>query len=162
MGCCIIEIAMTVVGIVILVVGKIPLTATRECHGIPARISGAIFTATLPLVLILAFGYGAVRGASDPNIMQNPAKVDELKTTGTMIEAGVTVVCLVAGLAVAFATSKPKRKPRRDVDDTYDEPFRRRPDDRDDYRDPYDDRGRERRRQRPEDEGSQQDDRIQS
>jgi hypothetical protein len=130
--CCIIEIVVTVYGVVALVTGKITVIGSRVCYGVPARIAGAILAATFPLVMVLAFGYGAVKGASDPNIMQNPAKVDELKTTGTVIEVAVTVICLVAGLGIALAKSEPKRRPKVDLDEEYDERFvrRRRRDDR--------------------------------
>jgi hypothetical protein len=148
--CFILEIILTVYGIVVLVTGKIALGGGRHCYGTPARLAGAIFAATLPLALVggLLFGFAMGANAAAKN---QQLDMNQIIMFGAVIDIGVVLLCLLGGLGVAYANGEPTRKPKLGLEEGYDEKYIRprrgrvEPDEprRDDYTAPPDDRVQE-------------------
>ncbi len=105
--CCVLELVMTVFGIVILVKGTVQFTRNRQVRGAPAYIIGAILVAVLPTAFLVGIVYGIVLAIKTGA----PPKVEQLQPTATIIEAAIVLVAIIAAAAIASATAKePKRK----------------------------------------------------
>ena len=59
---CIVEIAMSVWGIVTLVKGRISLSKGKEITGTGAYLIGGLLAATLPVIFAIGIVYGIIRG----------------------------------------------------------------------------------------------------
>ncbi|HJT77548.1 MAG TPA: hypothetical protein VJ739_10145 [Gemmataceae bacterium] len=166
---CILELGMFAAGIVLLVAGKLPVTANREVRGASARVVGAIFLLPLLIGGVGGFAYGFVvgaqkgfeRAAQHQNRPMTPQEYQQMQQEirqkvmmpALVLEIGSTVVSLLLGVGIALATMQPiKKKKRRRV--RWEEE-----DDEDDEDEGYEDSEpapRARRRRRPpedEDEG---------
>jgi uncharacterized membrane protein len=126
------EIIMLVMGIVVLVRGRLSLSKKKEVRGPIARLVGLIMIAPVPIVL----GYAAVtgKGAGD-------GPFGEL----FVIELGAVLACFILALILAYANAELKEDQHRVdrrrgpvYDDDYDDRRERHPED-----DDYDDRQRE-------------------
>jgi hypothetical protein len=153
---CILEIACVVFGIIVLVKGRVSLSAKKEVRGGPAYLVGIILISVLPL----AIGFGIVMGIRQAQQGAQPG----IDWTGVAIEMGLIIGCAVTAFVVALATAKPKKKkkrrrriPEKEDYDYYDRerdddgPRRRRYED-DELDDEEDDRPRRRRRDEYDDE----------
>ncbi len=140
------EIAMLVMGIVVLVRGRMSLSKTKEVRGSIARVVGLIMIAPVPIVVVYALATG--KGAEDGPFGQL-----------FVIELGAVLACFVLALIVAYSNAELKEdrsrgSRRRDpiCDDDYDDRRRERGSRDDDYDDRRrDDDYHERPRRRDED-----------
>jgi hypothetical protein len=156
LGCCFTEIALLVVGIVVLVLGNFRLSGSRVVPKVPGRIIGVILM--LPLILAQAGGFaigfvkGAQAGAQGKQF--GPEDVVALEKPILVLHFGVTGLAFVAAIGIAVATAQPTNPKRRrireedyDNDEYDDRPRRRRRDDDND-----DDRPRRRARDEDDDD----------
>jgi uncharacterized transporter YbjL len=94
---CGLEIAMLVWGIIIMVTGKMKVSANREVRGMAAR-GLAVF---LILPFPLAFGLGVLIGLLAPDMIQN----NRLALSG--IEAVIVLGCAAVAIVVGIVIGKP-------------------------------------------------------
>jgi hypothetical protein len=121
MLCCIVEIAMLVIGIMALVTGKLTFSQNKVVRGATARIAGAILMIPLPLM----FGIGLIIGLQ-AGLQGQQVDQQKLQSQLTPIEIGVTITCLILGLGIAVMGAEPPRR-RDDFDDYHDDPYRDHP-----------------------------------
>src|SRR5437763_1518246 len=113
--CCALEIGMLVGGIILIIIGRIPL-GNRVSQGVGPRIAGVVMLLPLPV----AFGVGLVYGASVvAKGQQFDAQAAALKFAP--IEAGIILFFLLASLGIIAATAKPVKRRRRRREDDYED-----------------------------------------
>ncbi|GIW98022.1 MAG: hypothetical protein KatS3mg111_1355 [Pirellulaceae bacterium] len=100
--CCLVEIAMTVWGIVTLVQGRFFLTRDKIVRGTWAYVIGGLLTATLPVVLGLGFFVGLVLTV----IRGREPTVEELLPL-SILDVVVVTVILSAVVVIAVMKGKP-------------------------------------------------------
>jgi hypothetical protein len=176
MGCliCIGDLIMFILGLVVLIKGRVKLTSSRGVEGGVARLIGVILMSALLLGMVLPVGIAfAVIGGDALKFAQQqqgagkgdmtPEQQKALEDKAKQIETPVNLltwagsgVPLLAAIILAAVCSKPLGKTRRATADRYedeeDRPRRRRRDDEED-----EDEDRPRRRRRDEDEGEDED-----
>jgi hypothetical protein len=123
--CCLVQIAMLVMGVIAIVKGQIKLSPRRVVDGVPARVIGVVLIMPLPLALFLGFVVGFGLAAQGKNVDRNTMLIV------SPIDIGVVVLALVISLIIGLATSHPVEKRRRreeydDYDDDDERPRRRR------------------------------------
>lgn len=101
---CVIEIAMTICGIIILVRGQANLTKNRVVTGAPAYVIGSILTATLPLLLTIGIGMGVALAASKG--------VEKVAGNPLLFLVDIVGVALIAAVCVVVALIGSKRPER--------------------------------------------------
>ena len=98
---CIFELALTIMGIVTLVKGKLSLNKTSAVVGAPAYLAGLILTAVLPLAL----GIGILIG------LTNPPQPGENTLWYVLIDIGVVAFAVVCvGIIYAVSPKEPIEK----------------------------------------------------
>ncbi len=109
------EIALLVLGILALATGKLTLTRTRVVRGWPARLLGLLAILPLPLCFLVGFILGFITVARG-----QPFDVQAQRLTLSLIEAGITLLCLVALYGIGWfladdlaAEVEPSRRRRR-------------------------------------------------
>jgi hypothetical protein len=118
---CILQIGLLIFGIIMMITGKMKVSAGRVVEGTPARLIG--FLALLPLPLCFAVGliYGVYVGLNNPNPNNfNFGGAETWALTG--IEAAITLGDLALVLIIGFVLGKPPLdKRKRLVEDWEDE-----------------------------------------
>lgn len=174
-----VQLALFVAGVVLLFVGRLPLSRTKVVEGAPARVLGLVAAAPLPVAFTVGFFVGFLAQPADPQKFLADNRWNILLVDAGLVLGAVLIV--VVG-ALVFGTDptegddydRPRRRRRRRqryediddaggeydrprsrpayevVDDEYDEPARPRRRVRDDG-DDYDDRPRRRYRDGGED-----------
>jgi len=127
----ILEVILLVWGIVILVKGKLNVTAKKMIVGAPARWMGAIMLLPITLGLVFAFGWAFVLVAQGRN--PDPK---EMQVTAAIVEGSILGVCLIIIFLIGIAAEKvpvvkpEKRRPRAEEEyeeDYYEDRRRRAP-----------------------------------
>lgn len=152
---CLIEIACLVFGIIVLVRGRVPLSANKEVRGAPAYLVGLLLAAVFPLALLIGLVVGFQRAQNG-----QPVNIQQPDLSLVLIDVGVVAGCGITALVIALATAQPKKNKRRrraqeedyddydrEEDDEHDRPRRRRYDELED-----EEGDRPRRRARDEDD----------
>jgi hypothetical protein len=103
---CIVEIAMSVFGIVTLVRGKFSFTKNKVVTGLPAYAIGIILTLTLPLLLCMGFVIGLLIAI---NAQGRPVPPDAMLKYAWMDMVVVPIILVIVGIIVAVS---PKAGPR--------------------------------------------------
>ena len=97
--CCVFEIALFIVGIIVLVKGKFALSKEKVLTGTYARIVGVICIAILPIIIIVAFiagiAWGIVHGPGEPFPMLIAVFIDM-----GGLEIGISVILTVTNILV--------------------------------------------------------------
>lgn len=102
--CLIVEIIMTIMGIIALVKGELKVIGKHPVRGVPAYIIGGLMTATLPMAFAVGFIVGfvlAVRGQA-ANVQENMPLIAGLEAA---VVIGNLLVCIV--LSAIFAKEPP-------------------------------------------------------
>lgn len=94
------QIALAVVGIIVLFTGKLKLSANKVVEGTPARLLALILLAPFPLAFIAGVGVGLWAAAAGKSL-------DDIRTPVTLIEAGLTVGAAVIAFSIAYAIARP-------------------------------------------------------
>ena len=106
----ILQIALTIMGIFILVKGKASLTRNKVCTGIPAIVVGVLFVLIIPILLVAGFFLGigmALAGGTQEDALRY-AKI---------LDAAVTWGIALTAIAIIFVYSKPREtKPHPEPD----------------------------------------------
>jgi hypothetical protein len=118
---CVIEIGLFIFGIMMLITGKMKLSAGRVVEGTPARLLGLLALVPLPLALVVGAIYTATVVMQGPN----PGAFDLGNRDTiiiTVIEAVITLGTLAAVLGIGYAVGKaPVDKRQRLVEEWEDE-----------------------------------------
>ena len=93
MGCLLAEIAMTIMGIVTLVRGRITIIRDKEVRGIPAYLVGVLLVGTFPLVIVAAIAGGVIAALS--------GQPENAAQAGAAGEFGSVLFILVASAIIA-------------------------------------------------------------
>jgi WD40 repeat protein len=119
------EIALTVVGLIVLITGKFKLGKDRFATKVSARIAGVVFLLPVPLSLGILMAIGVVRVSEGKAVDSNDWKV-----ISGLIEFGICIFCAFAGFAIArIGEASPKqdepepqrfRTPARSADEPID------------------------------------------
>ena len=120
---CALEVGSLIIGIIMLATGKVKLTRNQVRRGPAVRVAGAILIMPLPLAFAIGFGYGFFLGMHGRQFTQDQ------KLTMSLMEAAVTLICVILACIITFACTdaRPVRRKRYDDDmDWDDEPPRRR------------------------------------
>jgi hypothetical protein len=108
MGYFILEVVLFVPGLIILLVGYMPLTRLRVVRGSAARLVGFVLTIPLPLYLI------ACKRSNVPPLGSNVPSLDPLmpETKGFVRLAAVmaALACLLAAAVLAIVTSERRER----------------------------------------------------
>ena len=107
--CLIVEIAMTLWGIVTLVRGKFPLSRNKIVTGRAAYLVGLILTSTVPATFGVGFAFGLYLGSQGVD----PDDMDHL-IENTLIDVGMELALVIAVMSltylVAFSTAKEREQ----------------------------------------------------
>jgi hypothetical protein len=116
---CILELGCTVIGVIILALGRIPMGADREVKGAGAYIVGGLLVGIGPLAYCVSYAMGL----RDVQV----GRPGELREVAFVTQLGLIFAGVIAALVLALTSAKPKRrkKRRRIVDDGYDDFDRR-------------------------------------
>jgi hypothetical protein len=95
---CIVEIAMTIFGIVTLTKGRISFSKRKVVTGGPAYLIGAMLTATFPVTLAIGMVYGFMRaaGGQDPTDIPLGAFLIDVAVVA-IIGVGAAIVAAMFG-----------------------------------------------------------------
>ena len=108
MGYFILEAVLFVPGLLILLIGHVPVSRRRIVNGTAARLVGAILMIPLPLYLI------ACRRSNVPPLGSDEPSLDPLmhETIGFVRLAGVmaAIACLLVASVLAIVTSETRRR----------------------------------------------------
>jgi hypothetical protein len=119
---CVIEIGLFIFGIIMLITGKMKLSAGRVVEGTPARLLGLLALLPLPLCVVVGLIYGVTVAMQNPNAPNDFAFGSRQTIIITVIEAVITLGTLAAVLGIGYAVGKaPVDKRQRLVDEWDDE-----------------------------------------
>lgn len=93
---CILEIAMTVMGIMALIKGEVKLSKNKVVRAPMAYIIGVILTATFPIALMIGLGIGFYYGANG----------QELPMAAVLIDVVVIAIMGASAAVLAFTTAE--------------------------------------------------------
>jgi WD40 repeat protein len=99
------EIALTVVGLIILITGKFKLGKDRFASKVSARIAGAVFLVPIPLAFGILMVVAVVRVSEGKSVTS-----DDWKITSGFIELGICIFCALAGFAIARVGEAPPKE----------------------------------------------------
>jgi hypothetical protein len=98
----VIEIVLGVLGLILLLVGRLPLRPGRAVQGFAARLVGLLLMLPFPIAYLVGYNIGA-------DAALHGKKLDLTKEAPrlALIEAGIIVACFVLAMVLALATAKP-------------------------------------------------------
>lgn len=103
---CIVEIGLTILGIVILATGRVKWLGGKEVYKGVAYLIGAILTATFPLAL----GLGVVIGISLAQEGRNVDQIEKMAAEFWYVDIVlVGVIVVIAGILTAVSAKTPQR-----------------------------------------------------
>lgn len=109
MLCLIVEIGMTLWGLVTLVRGKFPLAGRKIVTGWPAYLIGLILTATIPAIFGVGFIYGVYLASQGVDLND----LDNLPNHTLIffgLELAITIATMGLTYLVAFSTAKQREQ----------------------------------------------------
>lgn len=92
------------VGIIIIITGKVKMSGGKVVTGKRARVVGVIFLLPVPL----GFLTGIAAGLSNPRILQSDTGVSDL----VLIELAIIISCTIAGIIVGSSAPAPNETPQ--------------------------------------------------
>lgn len=94
------QIAMAIVGIIVLCTGKLKLSANKVVVGTPARLLGLMLLAPLPVAFTIGICVGLYVGSTGGSL-------DDVQIPMLLVDVGLVVLTAIAVFAIASAIAKP-------------------------------------------------------
>jgi hypothetical protein len=94
------QIAMAIMGIIVLVTGKLKLSKNKVVEGTPARLLALILLAPFPVGFVIGLGVGFWAGATGRDFK-------EIQTALLLVDFGLVIGAAILTFSIGHAIGKP-------------------------------------------------------